>query len=58
MGAEIVIAITLVLFLGALAVGAHIHTALFLVGIVGILLLEGPGMVLGIGLFSNEGVVR
>ena len=48
MGAEIVIGITLVLFLGALAVGAHIHTALFLVGIVGILLLEGPGMVLGI----------
>ncbi|HLR43628.1 MAG TPA: TRAP transporter large permease subunit [Brevibacterium sp.] len=48
MGAEIVIGIALVLFLAALAVGAHIHTALFLVGIVGILLLEGPGTVLGI----------
>lgn len=48
MGAEIVIGITLVLFLTALALGVHIHTALFAVGILGILLLEGPGAMLGI----------
>ena len=48
MGAELVIGITLVLFLAALALGVHIHTALFAVGVLGILLLEGPGAVLGI----------
>lgn len=48
MGAEIVIGITLVLFLAALALGVHIHTALFAVGLLGILLLEGPGAMLGI----------
>lgn len=48
MGAEIVIIITLVLFTAALTLGLHIHTTLFAVGIVGILLLDGPSVLNGL----------
>lgn len=47
MSAQLVIGIGLVLFLALLLAGAHIHAALFTVGIVGILLLDGPQLLSG-----------
>lgn len=47
MSVGLIVGVSLALFLLLLIFGAHIHTALFSAGILGILLLEGPSLMSG-----------